>query len=117
MAKYFINPQTDEITLRFAYHPDRDDMQLLADGQEAPEGYDAQWVTFRKPGWGDEVELIEQSSRPTEAGEIVLDPIMLLENRVRLLLKAWSWAEPIEQLDCIDPRIMMRVAVELGRRV
>ncbi len=103
MAKYFVDPD-EEITVEFIYNSTEDDFQVFSSEGDIPVGYERHWVKFRFPNWEDTSILWTESSRPTEEGQTVIDPLVLTINRPRRLIKSWSFDAPISDWFKLDPK-------------
>ena len=114
MARYFVDKEA-EIEIHFAYNPHTDD--IVISPLEDLAGYEKQWMCFQQPNWEDISLLWEESSRPTEEGITVIDPLILLLRQFSRLLKSWSFSVPIGEWPNLQPNLASRMAVELSNRL
>lgn len=115
--RYFIDAG-EEITVRFACGEKLDDLLILDAEQKVPEGYEENWMRFHIPGWEEEAQIyLDASLTMTDDGAPVVNALKLSSLRIERLLRAWSFARPIEAAADFDFPTMLRIAQRLEQEI
>ena len=82
---------------------------ICKNDQETPVGFEENWMSFRRPGYEEEINYYIDASEEDEGVNVLKLGLL----HVKGLIQEWSFEEPVSDVGLFDRSMMMKIVQAL----